>query len=44
MPNLPDTKTTTKVEKSRYDEICDEFPVVFQEPVMPPNWLIKHEI
>ena len=44
MPNLPDAKTTTTVEKSRYDEICDEFPDVFTEPAMLPNQTIEHEI
>ena len=37
VPNLPNAKTTIKVEKSRYNKICDKFPDVFQEPAMPLN-------
>ena len=44
MPNLPDDKTTTTVEKSHYDKICDEFFDVFIEPAMLPNRQIEHEI
>ena len=42
--NLPDAKTTTTVEKSCYDEICDKFPNVFLEPAMLPNCPIEHKI
>ena len=44
VPNLPDAKTTTTVEKSRYDEICDKFPDMSQEPVMPPNQPMEYKI
>ena len=44
VPNLPNAKTTTTGEKLHYDEISDKFPGVFQEPAVPPNQPIKHEI
>ena len=45
MPNLLDDKTTTtKVQKTCYDEICDELCNVFLEPAMPLNRQIEYEI
>ena len=44
MPNLPDDKTTTTVEKLCYNETCDNFLDLFTEASMQLNQKIEHKI